>query len=122
MKGKVGCTTQLSQEFRNRAVAADQPEASIERPQIRERRRHAEPDSPGHAVVSEDNVGTRRLADMAGACDALAPIRSMADLQAAINRYLAEHNENPKPFVWKADPSRVLAAIERGKQALESVH
>ena len=33
-----------------------------------------------------------------------------------------EHNENPKPFVWKADPSRVLAAIERGKQALESVH
>lgn len=46
----------------------------------------------------------------------------MADLQAAINRYLAEHNENPKPFVWKADPSRVLAAIERGKQALESVH
>ena len=74
MKGKVGCTTQLSQEFRNRAVAADQPEASIERPQIRERRRHAETGSPGHAVVSEDNVGTRRLADMAGACDALAPI------------------------------------------------
>ena len=48
--------------------------------------------------------------------------RSITDLQAAINRYLAEHNENPKPFVWKADPSRVLAAIERGKQALESVH
>jgi hypothetical protein len=35
---------------------------------------------------------------------------------------MREHNENPKPFVWKADPSRVLAAIERGKQALESVH
>jgi len=48
--------------------------------------------------------------------------RSITDFQAAINRYLAEHNENPKPFVWKADPSRVLAAIERGKQALESVH
>jgi transposase len=30
--------------------------------------------------------------------------RSITDLQAAINRYLAEHNENPKPFVWKADP------------------
>jgi hypothetical protein len=44
---------------------------------------------------------------------------SITDLQAAINRYLAEHNENPKPFVWKADPSRILAAIERGKQALE---
>jgi hypothetical protein len=35
----------------------------------------------------------------------------------------AEHNHNkPKPFVWKADPERVLAAIERGKQALESIH
>jgi hypothetical protein len=26
--------------------------------------------------------------------------RSIADLQAAINAYLAEHNANPKPFVW----------------------
>jgi hypothetical protein len=38
--------------------------------------------------------------------------------RSAINQYLAEHNENPKLFVW-TDPSRVLAAIERGKQALE---
>ena len=44
---------------------------------------------------------------------------SIVDLQAAINRYLAEHNHKPEPFVWKADPKRVLAAIERGKQALE---
>jgi hypothetical protein len=26
--------------------------------------------------------------------------RSVVDLQAAINAYLAEHNANPKPFVW----------------------
>ena len=45
--------------------------------------------------------------------------RSFVDLQAAINRYLAEHNR--KPFVGKADPKRVVAAIERGKQALESI-
>jgi hypothetical protein len=25
---------------------------------------------------------------------------SIADLQAAINTYLAEHNANPTPFVW----------------------
>jgi hypothetical protein len=30
--------------------------------------------------------------------------------------------DHSNPFVWKADLSRVLAAIERGKQALESVH
>jgi hypothetical protein len=26
--------------------------------------------------------------------------RSIVDLQAAINAYLAEHNASPKPFVW----------------------
>ena len=48
--------------------------------------------------------------------------RSIVDLQAAIHRYIAEHNSEPKPFVWTADPERVLAAINRGKQALESAH
>src|SRR4051812_19416735 len=48
--------------------------------------------------------------------------RSVDDLKAAINRFLAETNAEPKPFVWTADPNRVLAAVKRGKQALESVH
>jgi transposase len=48
--------------------------------------------------------------------------RSIVDLQTAINRFLDEHNEKPKPFVWRADPLRVLAAIERKKQALDSIH
>ena len=47
---------------------------------------------------------------------------SIVELQAAIKRYIAEHNTAPKPFVWTADPERVLAAIKRGKQALESVY
>lgn len=47
---------------------------------------------------------------------------SIADLQAAINRYLAEHNHDPKPFVWTADPKRILAAVKRGHQALDSIH
>ena len=48
--------------------------------------------------------------------------RSIIDLQAAINRYVAEHNQDPRPFTWTADPQRVLAAISRGNQALESLH
>ena len=48
--------------------------------------------------------------------------RSLADLKAAIDRFVAETNSNPKPFVWTADPKRVLAAVNRGKQALESIH
>ena len=45
--------------------------------------------------------------------------RSVVDLQAAINHFVAETNADPKPFVWTADPKRVLAAVKRGKQALE---
>ena len=48
--------------------------------------------------------------------------RSIIDFQAAIHRYITEHNTEPKPFVWTADPGRVLAAINRGKQAFESAH
>jgi hypothetical protein len=48
--------------------------------------------------------------------------QSVIDLQLAINRFVAETNADPKPFVWTADPKRVLAAVKRGKQTLESVH
>ena len=48
--------------------------------------------------------------------------RSIVDLQEAINRFIVETNASPKPFVWTDDPNRVLAAVSRGKQALESIH
>ncbi len=46
----------------------------------------------------------------------------VVDLQASINRYLAEHNADPKPFRWKADPDTIVAAAARGHQTLDSVH
>jgi transposase len=48
--------------------------------------------------------------------------RSLVDLQAAINRFLAETNANPKPFVWTADPDKIIAAVRRGYQTLDSIH
>jgi len=48
--------------------------------------------------------------------------RSLVDLQAAINRFLAEHNQEPKPFVWTKDPDEIIAAVKRGHQALDSIH
>jgi transposase len=48
--------------------------------------------------------------------------RSLDELKDAISRFIAETNGDPKPFVWTADPRRVLAAVKRGNQALESVH
>jgi transposase len=47
--------------------------------------------------------------------------RSLVDLQAAINRFLAETNEKPRPFVWTADPEAIIAAVRRGHQKLQSL-
>ena len=38
---------------------------------------------------------------------------SIVDLQAAIKRYLAEHNADPKPFVWTASAASILAKLDR---------
>jgi hypothetical protein len=48
--------------------------------------------------------------------------RSVVDLQAAINRFVAETNADPKPFTWTADPDKIIAAVRRGHQALDSIH
>ena len=48
--------------------------------------------------------------------------RSLVDLLAAIKRFLAETNDNPKPFVWTADPNKIIAAVRRGYQALDFDH
>src|SRR5262249_45560666 len=47
---------------------------------------------------------------------------SLVDLQAAINRYLGEHNRKPKPFVWTADPNRIIEKLNRGYQTMASNH
>jgi transposase len=36
---------------------------------------------------------------------------SVVDLQAAINRYIAEHNDDPKPFTWTKTPGQILAKL-----------
>lgn len=49
--------------------------------------------------------------------------KSVDDLKAAINRFIAEHNKTEaKPFIWKADPDEIIAARNRGFQMLESIH
>ncbi len=48
--------------------------------------------------------------------------RSIVDLQAAINRFVEDHNAEPKPFIWTADPDTILGKVTRGTQALASLH
>src|SRR6266404_3219380 len=47
---------------------------------------------------------------------------SIVELQTAINRFIAEANGKPKPFVWTKSSDAILAAVERGRQALEAIH
>jgi transposase len=48
---------------------------------------------------------------------------SVVHLQAAINRFIAEHNDTEaKPFIWRADPDEIIAARNRGFQMLYSIH
>ena len=46
---------------------------------------------------------------------------SVVELQAAINRFLEEHNRQSHPFNWTADPNKIIAAVRRGHQALDSI-
>jgi transposase len=39
--------------------------------------------------------------------------KSIIDLQAAIKRYLKEHNDDPKPFVWTKPAMDILAKVKR---------
>ena len=48
--------------------------------------------------------------------------RSVRELQAAIKRFLDETNNDPKPFTWTADPAKIVAAVKRGHQLLDSIH
>ncbi len=47
---------------------------------------------------------------------------SIVALQAAINRFVKDANQNPKPFQWTKDPDEIIAAVRRGHQALDSHH
>jgi hypothetical protein len=48
--------------------------------------------------------------------------RSIADVQAAVNRFLEEHNGESKPFTWSADPHKIIAGTSCGHQMLDSIH
>lgn len=39
--------------------------------------------------------------------------RSVKELTSAIDRYIAVHNENPKPFTWTKDADAILSSIAR---------
>ncbi len=47
--------------------------------------------------------------------------KSVPELEAAIDDYLAKHNQTPKPFVWTATAQSILGKVDRARQALIQV-
>ena len=47
-------------------------------------------------------------------------ITSVAKLELAIDLYVARHNIDPKPFIWTARASDILAKVTRAKAALDT--
>jgi transposase len=61
------------------------------------------------------------FAKLAKRCLKRGVFRSLGDLQAAINRFLIEYNDQPKPFTWTPDPDKIIAAVNRRHQLLDSI-
>lgn len=47
--------------------------------------------------------------------------RDVPELVDAIEGYIDKHNESPKPFIWTAKASDILAKVKRARQALHKV-
>jgi len=47
--------------------------------------------------------------------------RSVADLQASIEAFLAAWNQDPKPFVWTATVESIQEKLTRCRRTLEQI-
>lgn len=45
---------------------------------------------------------------------------SVSDLIESMDVYLLDHDENPRPFVWIANPRNILAKVMRAQQTLRT--
>jgi hypothetical protein len=47
---------------------------------------------------------------------------SVPELVAALEEFLAHHNENPTPFVWTAKSSDILKKVARARKTLHTAY
>ena len=67
------------------------------------------------------NLVERFFADLTEGCVREGSFASVKELTDAITTYLAERNQNPRPYRWRADGEEILARIHRARQAMEAV-
>ena len=49
-------------------------------------------------------------------------VTSLAELEAAIDAYIARRNANPTPFTWTASVRTILRKVRKAKETLASLH
>jgi transposase len=64
------------------------------------------------------NLVERFFADLTGDCIREGSFCSVRELVDAIEEYLADRNENPKRYVWRAKGEEILKKIARAKETL----
>src|SRR5215218_4733624 len=47
---------------------------------------------------------------------------SLPDLDSALEKYIKQHNRNPKPFIWTAAAKDILAKVSRARKKLQRKH
>jgi transposase len=52
----------------------------------------------------------------------LGVFHSLQELKNTIHDFIADTNANPRPFIWTKDPNKIVAAVKRGHQVLDSIH
>ena len=62
------------------------------------------------------NLGERFFSDISEQAISKGSFRSVRELSRRIEEYIAEHNLNPKCYVWKAKGEEILAKIKRARE------
>lgn len=68
------------------------------------------------------NLVERWLRELTQKCIRRGTFKSVPELIAAIDHYIAENNRNPKPFVWTASVNQIMTKINHCKEALGTLH
>ncbi len=64
------------------------------------------------------NMVERFFRDLTDNCVRRGVFRSVQELEQALTDYIAEHNRNPKPFIWTAKAADILEKVKRARTAM----
>jgi hypothetical protein len=70
------------------------------------------PPAPRGSTWSNDSSATSP-----STASGAASSKSLDELHQAIAAYLAAHNHSPKPFIWTAKASEILAKVQRARSS-----